>query len=632
MIGNYKIIALCTCRIQDKECHEFVSSLSSRLSDMGWRLFVYNCCSRITDNNPFDNVQTSVYKLINPSFIDAVILHGDRFESQTLCEAIADHVREMELPVITIGASCKGCLNMEYNHYVGFAETVEHLIDVHGITDIHMIAGVKGNPYSDERITAFKNVLQSHNIPFDSSMVSYGDFWSGPAEAAVERLASQGKLPRAFVCANDLMAIAVTTLLHKKGISVPETVAVTGYDRIDTVFSSEPTVTTAYINSDTVINKIIDALSEAFNGGSCCGNTEILSELVINKSCGCNSSKKLNSAYFFNEQHNNFFRFQDENILLAEVGAKIQQCADFDEIAFTMKEKDLMYAMCCMLKPECIDKAISPDEKLSDDFGDNLFLLYDSDLIDYEKINGRNFSPHFVPASEIIPALNYYLDDKRCLIFTSLYYLNTLLGYVCFHFSEYEEGNYFKIPQTVNMINNAIGGLRSLRHKNFLMSRIDEMSKTDVLTGLNNRRGFCLEYSSLTKKYGADSLTVVMCDLDGLKKINDNFGHEEGDRAITTVAQALKHACPDGAALTRFGGDEMMAVYYEPITDDEMRSKFEKYLSEYNEKSGKAYTVAASIGIYHTRCGELLSFEELIKKSDSLMYSEKKRRKAMREQ
>ena len=54
-------------------------------------------------------------------------------------------------------------------------------------------------------------------------------------------------------------------------------------------------------------------------------------------------------------------------------------------------------------------------------------------------------------------------------------------------------------------------------------------------------------------------MVVIMADLDGLKYINDFFGHEDGDNAIAVCAKALKDSCPPEALCLRFGGDEMLA-------------------------------------------------------------------------
>lgn len=244
--------------------------------------------------------------------------------------------------------------------------------------------------------------------------------------------------------------------------------------------------------------------------------------------------------------------------------------------------------------------------------------------------NGEKFTPYYIHEKDIIPNLNFYLEDCRCIIFTTLQYLGVTLGYICFHFNDFVSGNYYKIPQTTSILNNALGGLINQRYKLYLMKKIEEISGTDVLTGLYNRRGFCSEYDRLLESLGDEPLAVIMCDLDGLKYINDTFGHEEGDNAIHTAAVALKDVCPANAICTRLGGDEMMAVFPYNENSMDVRTLFCKYLDEYNSKSEKPYSVAASIGIYITANGEKPDFEELVKKSDVLMYEEKKRRKTAR--
>lgn len=631
MIGKYKIIALCTCRIQDNECHELVAAFHQRLTQLGHRLFVYTCCSEIPEGKEQNSAQASIYGLINASFADVVILQADRIKNPVICRDIIDSAHRSGIPVIVIGGRFSGCLNIEYDYKAGFAQAVKHLIDVHGITDMHMIAGVKDNSYSDDRIATFREVLEQRGIPFSDDMVSYGDFWSMPAVRAAQRLVESGRLPRAIVCANDHMAVAVVNYLKDKGISVPDDVAVTGFDGISTIYSSEPTITSINISDDSIIQVICDSLTEVFKGGSCEGEITVMPRMIINESCGCECSKKINAAAMLNEEHNLFYRFQDENIILSAVTAEIQKCSSFEEIAFVMRENDLMYAMCCLIKQECTDESVNPEKIKEQGFGDRLFLLYDSDMIDYKALHGERFSPFDMPAEEIIPTLDYYLDDGRSFVFAAIYHLEVPLGYVCFHFSDYVSGNFYKIPQTVDMLNNALGGLRSQRHQHYLLRQIDEMYRTDALTGLYNRRGFRFEYDRLLEETGDGPLTVIMCDLDGLKYINDNFGHEEGDTAISAAAKALKYACPTDAVCMRFGGDEMLAVCRGHEDDSRLRQRVGEYLEELNARSGKPYTVAASIGIYHTAENERLTFEELFKKSDGLMYEEKRRRKAKKQ-
>lgn len=630
MIGKYRIIALMTCRIHDRECYEFINDLNKSFSETNFRLFVYNCSPRLDEDIEENNPQTSVYEMFDVSFADAVVIDSNHIGNTAVCKKIINRALDMELPVVSLGKFFEGCINILYEHHDGIEAIVAHLSDTHGISDFHMIAGVKGNIFSDKRIGAFKRALKKRDIPFDDSMVSYGDFWSGPAVEAAERLLNEGRLPRAFVCANDHMAIAVSVFLQSRGISVPEEVAVTGYDCIDTVFSSSPTITSACIKNESVAQIIFKALSDVFCFGKSEDVIKAYPEIEFNRSCGCETSRKLDAAFLFNEQTNMFNRFQNENIILSETAAKIQKCGSFEDIAYIMSDHDLMYSMCCVLKRECTDESLNPELESVCAEEDNLFVLYDSDAIDSKNKSHRNFTPYFMCKKDIIPGLNAYLDSNCCLIFTTIHYLGVTLGYACFHFTGFAVGNYYKIPQTTSILNNALGGFINLRYKRYLMKRIEKISGTDMLTGLYNRRGFCSEYYRLSKDTEDGSLTVIMCDLDGLKYINDTFGHEEGDNAIHTVACALKNACPANAICTRFGGDEMMAVFPYQESGADVRSLFCQYLDNYNARSGKPYTIAASVGIYVTDDGEKPDFEELVKKSDGLMYEEKKRRKAAR--
>ncbi len=628
MIGKYKIIALCTCRIQDKESHNFISTLEYMLDKIDCRVVVYNCCSRIQQGREDSDAKLSVFELIDPSYVDAVILQADRFSNTSVCKKIIDTATAMGLPTVVLGEEFENCISITYKHQEGFAQTISHLINDHGITDLHMIAGLRNNIYSDERIETFKEVLAENNIPFNDSMISYGDFWPQPAEEAVHKLIEEDRLPRGIVCANDNMAIAVVALLNKLGIPVPGRVAVTGFDCIDAIYSAEPTITSAYISPDVSAKALSDALSDIFSDTRRTGIIDLPSAMVANESCGCTSEFKTNATTALSEQHSRFCLFQDENIDLSEIGAKIQKCTDFDEVVSIMNESGLMYSMSCLLKAECIDDKTDLNAIASGGFGDELFLLYDSDLIARKKSVGEEFIPHYISASDLNTDLSLYTQNGYSVIISSLYYFDVPMGFVCFHFKEKKFSNYYRIPQIVTVLNNALGGMINLRHTQYLIRQIDEMYRNDPLTGLYNRRGFCIEYDKFLENNKGAPLSVVMCDLDGLKGINDNFGHEEGDIAIHTVARALKHASGDGAIWTRMGGDEMLAVYvYQNGSDAKFRSEFNDYLDKFNRTSNKNYTVAASVGIYHTKPDERLSFEDLIKRSDVLMYSEKKRRK-----
>lgn len=623
MIGNYKIIALCTCRIQDKESHNFIEILNRKLNGVGCRLFIYNTCWITADGKEESDSQLSIYELINSSFVDAVIVQADRIENRIVCQKIIDECLKQDLPVIALGKEFDNVINISYYHQAGFKDIINHVIVDHKVTDLHLIAGFRNNIYSDERIEVFKDVLASHNIPYnEETMLSYGDFWPGPAKEAVQVLIKENRLPKAIICANDNMAIAVVDELKDNGYRVPDNIIVTGFDCTDAIYSCEPTITSAAISPKVSGQAIFDAVCDVLNGGERVKNISLPSIMVKNESCGCHSDYKVNLTDYLNEQNSVFCHFQDDNIALSFLGSQIQLCSTFEEIPHAMHSIDMMYSMSCILKGECVDERIDPSTTKVKGFNKKAIVLYDSD-----KFDDKAFVPYEFDFSNIIPDLESYLDSGRYLVFTPLHYLDVPLGYICFHFDEYVESNYVRIPQIINTLNTALGGVRNLRHSKYLMKQIEMMFRKDALTGLYNRRGFMLEYEKMLAEKGDKSLCVVMCDLDGLKIINDTYGHEEGDIAIHVVGRALKNACPSSAICTRFGGDEMLAVFIDDGETIDIHNLFNAYIERHNNNVNKEYLVSASLGIYHTKPDENLKFENIIKYSDILMYQEKKLKK-----
>ena len=620
MIGRYKIIALCTCRIQDKESHNFIARLNKRLVEINCRLIIFNK-TWVTKHDIENDPQLSIFNLIDNRVIDAVILQADRFFSYEVCEHIVKKASNAGLPIISLGYSFDNCINIKYYHQSGFKDIIEHVIKHHNVRDFHMIAGLKDDKYSNERISIFKETLSEYNIPVTNDMISYGDYWPIPAKNIALRLMRENKLPKAFICANDNMAIAVTEVLMQHGINVGSDVIVTGYDCIDEIYSSEPTITSAFISSKISAQVIFETVYDVLYHGKRSGIVSLNSKMVINESCGCKSKEKINLTPYLNEQVSRFCQYQDDDIILAEITAKLSLAQDELELCRILNNY-LTKSLCILLHKEVVDSEIDPIKKLSNYFDNEMYMLYDSNLYN------NDFKPGLVSFDYIMPDLEKYLEDGRSIILSSLFYQGSVLGYTCFYFENHDISNYYKVPQIVNSLNNGIGGLRQLIHKQYLINHIEEMYKTDALTGLYNRRGFLHEYEKFLIDNEGKSLIVLMCDLDGLKKINDTYGHEEGDIAIQKVASALKESCPSDAICTRFGGDEMLAVFNNDLSDDEIYSKFEEFIHEYNSNSDKPYSVSASLGIYRTSPTEVLNFEELIKCSDKLMYENKvKKRK-----
>jgi len=169
------------------------------------------------------------------------------------------------------------------------------------------------------------------------------------------------------------------------------------------------------------------------------------------------------------------------------------------------------------------------------------------------------------------------------------------------------------------------------RHRQLLELR--DLSMTDPLTGLLNRRGFWTLADShlrMTRRQRKRSL-LLSADLDGLKEINDNHGHDEGDRAISKTAELLKSCFRDSDIVARFGGDEFVALAFDidDFGEAALRHKIEECLARANDTGKLGYDLSLSIGTTVVTGAEE-SIEELLRKADQDLYTEKAKRPSYR--
>lgn len=617
MLNGYKIIALCLSRIQDATSISFVSECNEELSALGYRLFLYHISTDLywSDNN--ENSQILVYELIDYSIIDAVIIMDEKIKNRTLAQHIIDNAKAAEIPVIIADGHYEGCINVQFDYKSGFEEIIRHVMAVHNPQKLHFIAGERNNKFSDERLEVFSRIVKEYGIAFDESMVSYGDFWARPTIKAVMQLIESGNIPDAMICANDIMAINTVAVLHKYGYRVPEDVIVTGFDGIEEVHLTDPKITTGYCD----YRELADMVSDLVKNGILSGDYYVMPKFMVSESCGCTYTSEFSILDSFNRLNSRFYRYQDDNRTLMQIAENMQSCMDIEEVPHKMEHR-VMNHMCCFLNKWCLDVSIDPVTIKKKEFDDEMCLLYDSGA-------AKPFAPRGFLRKDIIPRLEQRLSRTYPLIFAELDFMNVSFGYACFSYRNCDSTDYAKIPQIVTALNSGIGGLVNRRYQNYLAKRIEHIYVHDHLTGLYNRLGFNQKFEEMIKRVKENKgvVTVVLADLDGLKSINDNYGHAAGDNAIHIVAKALKDSCPQSSLCVRFGGDEMLAVIEKEYDMDIIREELNLFLDSYNSAADNPYMVSASIGILHVSWTEELDFEKLLKRVDALMYQEKHKKK-----
>ncbi len=178
-----------------------------------------------------------------------------------------------------------------------------------------------------------------------------------------------------------------------------------------------------------------------------------------------------------------------------------------------------------------------------------------------------------------------------------------------------------------------LASLRDVTSTVALRDRLENMAFSDELTGLVNRRGLLALSSARCSNLREDGkrFVVFFVDLDGLKWINDNLGHADGDQAIKDAGDILRQSFRKSDIVARLGGDEFAAVAMDLVDggETEIRSRIATAMAVHNEHKGRPYQVAMSIGMVSSDVlkGDV---ETLLEAADALMYKEKQAKKLTR--
>ncbi|MCM1579677.1 MAG: hypothetical protein NC078_12870, partial [Ruminococcus sp.] len=186
MIGSKKLVALCISRLNDYTCNEFIAAFGSRLAENNCALFVYGTCTDLYWNTMDESGEKTVFELIDYDSVDAMVFFDEKIKDKTVTNKLVEKSKAKNIPVVVIDGSYKDCSSVSFNYDSGFEMVVRHVIEEHGVKDVHFMGGIEGNDFSEVRLNCFKKVLADNNIPFNEDMVSYGQFWSEPAKRAAE--------------------------------------------------------------------------------------------------------------------------------------------------------------------------------------------------------------------------------------------------------------------------------------------------------------------------------------------------------------------------------------------------------------------------------------------------------------
>lgn len=211
--------------------------------------------------------------------------------------------------------------------------------------------------------------------------------------------------------------------------------------------------------------------------------------------------------------------------------------------------------------------------------------------------------------------------DVPVVVMTDNYDENVAIKALKIGAEEYIVKNLIKSNSLERIIRFAI-----IRHR--ARSELRALSLIDELTSLYNRRGFTIfgrQQLGIAQR-SHQGMILFFIDLDGLKGINDKFGHHNGDLALVRTAHILKKAFRGSDIIGRFGGDEFTALAIDSSETHEeiMITRLYDELEYHNNRGNIQFKLSFSVGSAHYNKNHLCSIEDLIYEADKVMYEQKK--------
>ena len=247
-----KTICIICAQIDESPQKRFLVPFLQEAFAHDYDVCVFSMYQKYQETELRDIGDSNIFSLIQFDRFDGVLLMLDTLQSPGLEYIIPQKIKtEFNGPVIVADKNCSEFKYILMDHYTPFLELVNHLIDVHHLTDIAFLGGKEGHPHSVQRYNAYLDALKAHNLPVRADRIRHGNYWYDTGHKFAEYLMqTPDDMPQAVACANDYMAIGVAARLSEHGYRIPEDIAIIGYDSCPEGLSSPVPLTSANVPCD----------------------------------------------------------------------------------------------------------------------------------------------------------------------------------------------------------------------------------------------------------------------------------------------------------------------------------------------------------------------------------------------
>ncbi len=631
-----KKVAVIVAGIDETYQSSILRGIKEAASGCGLDCYVFVSFTGMKDNKGHDAGEMNIFRLPDFTRFDGAILLTNTIDCPPVVNDILDRIKKAAIPAVSIDNKVQGLLHIVIDNHSAMREITEHFVNVHKFTKINYISGPADNPESAERLGAFIEVMEENDIPVEEDRIFYGDFRGDSGREAVDYFFnSKLEMPQAIICANDVMAVAAINRLHAAGIRVPEDIAVSGFDdvfdnlnlRVSLTSVERPLVRSGKLACEMLYNR--------FN------NSPQQESLMLNmltkysESCGCAECVTRSAEEYKEANIRNYSRMDTVNHYMSvfnSLACELSGADNFDDYIETIKQfvrfiNPGEFYFCLNenwnFQSDEIGGNISENRSVPQFYEENIIvpIAYRNEVfLENVSINLRQLVPDGADNNE---AKFYY--------FLPLHFRERCMGYMTINNCQLSLHNALFQSWCITM-NNSLENIRKRNALDCAVKKLERLYIQDTFSGIYNRNGFVNATNDIFRDCAIQSRNVMLMfiDLDGLKKINDTYGHDVGDEAIRAIAGILSKSCRNGEIYCRFGGDEFI-IFSADSSDRKavaLTAEIQRNIAIHNANTDDKYDLSASTGyvIAVPKMGEDLF--RFVTEADKKMYETKREKKS----
>lgn len=613
---------------------QFLTGMQNAFKNEQVDLFLFLCYPIYIDTPAVKQGELNIFSLPDLKDFDGMVIFGSGLNFQLETDKLLSRAAKAHIPVIMQGEKREGTYYIGSDNYVATRSMCDHLMRKHGVHDIVFLAGTVDSLDSELRLKAVRDHLEENGSSGDLKEVFYTKWENSAVTHYInEYIASGRPLPDVFICANDGLAMEACMTLGSNGYNVPEDVLVTGFD---------------YIDDSQIFYPSIASIDQCFTDmGSTCAR------LWLDITSGTKrESSVILPCKFIPGESCDCYEFRNSDKIRRRVGREAfskRAMTTYFNRKLNLIDSTVLSSLTYQEFKEDLNRLITDDHDYE---GDSFHILLDPNFglsiydrniklrkngysshveVLYSTEDGKVYEDKQFRSKELIPGYNGE-GPNHLYVFLPIHEADEAYGYIVFRDCMEKVENHF-LQAYQSRMGLVLDKFRHSLSLDLLNKRLIELMRKDPLTNVNNRTAYEDKEKRLQSEINIESgirFAIAMFDVNSLKLINDNRGHDAGDayliRSCRLICNVFKHS-----PVYRIGGDEFVAVLDgdDYNNRDELLSDIKSRMNPYSNSMPLPLdyiSIACGMAVFDPENDRTV--QDIVKRADEEMYKNKAEIKA----